>query len=219
MNKLDRTIVINMAPENRFYDDISGASGCANCSLEVHPGNDLLYCQGSRIISIPIPYREFEHVIKEGDKIVGCSNPSPKKRQTIRDKPFEVGQKIAIWEKKRGMRKGHYCSDCLSSDIIIDRPIQVCARCNSDEIIYLPRKILETRVKECIPIFMQYSPEVLNIKIPSLKSSIDVVHSTSLLSKIAQLDGFKSNFGFIEFFLKDPRLKRGEIVTKYIIRW
>lgn len=91
------------------------------------------------------------------------------KAQTIRSKPVEVGTKVALWELWRGMKKGCYCDVCWEE---LDQPEYMAHErkgicwvpkrgkegipCNLRR---FPRHLLNTTIKECVPIEMKWEPK------------------------------------------------------------
>lgn len=160
------TCVIKFDPRNGFVKDITGESGCANCG---HPLENA-YPPQNHLISTHGSHGDCLYPKVRGEGKCDCRNPQPKKRQTIRSKPIEVGTKVALWEMWRYMLKGQYCSGCwmqtgyltLSGDYI---PWEKCT-CGKNEREGFPRHLLNTTIKECVPIEMAWDgiDEVLDVK-------------------------------------------------------
>ncbi len=126
--------VIKFDPRNDFAADILGESGCANC------GGRLILDEG----------HPWHFSSKK------CNIPQARKKQTIRPKPIAVGEKVALWEIWRGMRKGLYCPDTIEVEPLKEGG--ACALCGKTLIRY-PRHLLNATIKECVPIEMRFYPE------------------------------------------------------------
>lgn len=219
-----RTIVCKMHPENNFAPDILGETGCANCGHTKNEHEDELCNRSFPSPDIPMEWDDNLY-------ICGCEDFKPKKAQTIRDKPMEVGQKIAIWEMWRGMKKGWYCKKCLGliQEVEVEGDYQYpegdyCENCSLDNIsTFYPRKLLDAEITECVPIEFKWyeDDQVLDLRINGkYEESIEYDMVLSKQCPFVKADTPSwDNRRFIDFFLKQyPKIK-SDWIPMYIWKW
>lgn len=138
-----KTKLVKFDPKEGYGKHITGESGCVNC------GSPLYICLDKD--NPDYTYGELRHHPKT---LKDCKHPQPHKAQTIRDKPIEVGQNVALWEMWRWMQKGGYCPKCWKYYWPVFG-IGECHVCKC-EIKEFPRKLLETTIREVVPIDMYW---------------------------------------------------------------
>ncbi len=207
------TRIIKFNPKNSFAADIMGESGCANCG---HP------------LEHSAPEMPKDHLMKthglghdcridmRGDPKCRCENPQPKKHQTIRPKPIAVGEKVALWEMWRGMRKNIYCTKCWE-------PFGLC-KCSAEDHEkfiphHYPRHLLNTTISACEPIEMRAPDEVhFEIRTPELEILLAKLPNEQHPFVKADTPAW-NNRRFIDFFRKTYPAIEKEWVKFWIWKW
>jgi len=146
-----------------------------------------------------------------------------RKNQTIRDKPIEVGQKVTLWEKSRGMKKGFYCNRCFTfCGQLGDTAHKMPCTC-MDEYLIFPRKIKDAVIKECVSIWMRYDynddQEAIAYGIGN-SSTGKVIYNDKPHASLVKSDTPNwTNQQFIDFFKKAYPEMKTEPKRMYIWKW
>ena len=159
------------------------------------------------------------------ENMFGADILNGRKKQTIRSRPIEVGTKVVLWEKKRGMKKGWYCLECFAPTEKLSETAYLCPEHGEKiKVSKFPRKLLEATIKECIPIEFRWDDEdrVLDLKVKGAYHQ-SIEYDYQLLS--GQCPFVKAdtpdwnNRQFIDFFLRTYPKIRKKWVKFYIWKW
>lgn len=145
-------------------------------------------------------------------------NLAEQKKTTIRLKPIPVGTPIALWIKKRGMRKGFYCSSCFAYwGIIGTMGYRWVCKCKK-EVKEYPYLLKRSVVKDCICLVLTFSDNFIWIK--SKKIEWEEVEYNDCQDAFVEDEGFKTNKDWIDAILQCiPALKKGKPVTAWLMRF
>ncbi|MDD3897296.1 MAG: hypothetical protein PHU04_05690 [Candidatus Peribacteraceae bacterium] len=207
------TQIAKFHPANRFAPDITGESGCANC------GGDIEFVKATSSLGEILQY--YAHKKETPDYNITCF-AKPKKSQTIRPKPIEVGEKVALWEMWRGMKKGLYCVKCFAYwGRLGDTAREAACGC-FDTYEEFPRKLLNAEITECVPIEMLWDAEDNVLDIRKEGKYLESIEPDSALGQsafVAKDTPSWSNKQFCDFFLKTYPDIRKDWMKFWIWKW